>query len=82
MSASENTPDHPAALLRQATALMRERGSRGEAWHLAVADWLETEAENAAGMDGYEDSDAYPLMLAGFRHPLSVARAYLGETDA
>lgn len=48
---------------------------------LAVADWLDTEAERAAGMDGYEDSDAYPLMVAGFRHSLAVARAYLGEAE-
>jgi hypothetical protein len=46
---------------------------------LAVADWLDDEAERAAGMAGYEDSDAYPLMLDGFRHPLAVARAYLGD---
>jgi hypothetical protein len=48
---------------------------------LAVADWLEAEAGRAADLDGYEDSAAYPLMLAGFRHPLAVARAYLGEAE-
>lgn len=48
---------------------------------LAVADWLEAEADRAAEIDGFEDSAAYPLMLAGFRHSLAVARAYLGEPD-
>ena len=46
---------------------------------LAVADWLDDEAGKAAQMDGYEDSAAYPLMLAGYRLPLAVARAFLGE---
>lgn len=53
----------------------------GPGFLLTVADWLEAEAGRAAEIDGYEDSNAYPLMLAGFRHPLAVARAYLGETD-
>ena len=48
---------------------------------LAVADWLEAEADRAAEIDGFEDSASYPLMLAGFRHSLAVARAYLGEPD-
>jgi hypothetical protein len=39
-----------------------------------------TDAPELASLNGYEDSAAYPLMLAGFRHPLAVARSYLGET--
>jgi len=58
-------------------------GEMASAWdidaNLAVGDWLDSEAGRADGMDGYEDSDAYPLMLEGFRHPLAVARLYLGE---
>jgi hypothetical protein len=48
---------------------------------LAVADWLDAEAEKAAQMDGYEDSAVYPLMLSGYRLPLAVARAFLGEQE-
>jgi hypothetical protein len=55
-------------------------------WHpvvaLAVANWLEAEAERAAQMDGYEATSAYPLMLSAYKHPLAVARAYLGESRA
>ena len=46
---------------------------------LALADWLDKEAERAGELSGYEDSAAYPLMLSGYRHPLAVARAFLGE---
>ena len=49
-----------------------------------VADWsrlalaiFDDEGERALGLDGWEDSDAYQLMLEGFTHPLAVARAYL-----
>jgi hypothetical protein len=52
-------------------------------WHpavaLAVADWLDAEAERAAQIDAYQGTPAYPLMLDGYRHPLAVARAFLGE---
>lgn len=55
------------------------------AWHpgvaLAVADWLDDEARKAAQTDGYEHSSAYPLMLSGYRLPLAVARAFLGEAE-
>lgn len=45
----------------------------------AVAAWLEDEAGKADGMEVYEDTDAWPLWLEAFAHPLAVARAYLGE---
>jgi hypothetical protein len=48
---------------------------------LALAGWLEAEAERAAGIEDYEDSAAYPLMLDGYRHPLAVARAFLGDPE-
>jgi hypothetical protein len=48
---------------------------------LDVAKWLGDEAERARGLDGREDSDAYPLMLEGFAYPLAVANAYLGEVS-
>lgn len=48
---------------------------------LAVAQWLDAKAEGAAQTDGFEDSAAYPLMLAGYALPLAVARAYLGEAS-
>ena len=44
--------------------------------------WLAGHRGREGGRDGgYEDSDAYPLMVAGFRHSLAVARAYLGEAE-
>jgi hypothetical protein len=46
---------------------------------LAVATWLEDEAGRAKHLDAYADSSAYPLMVAGFRFSLAVARAYLNE---
>jgi hypothetical protein len=46
---------------------------------LPVAKWLHDEGERALGLDGWEDSDAYPLMLEGFAHPLAVAHAYLAD---
>lgn len=49
---------------------------------LALARWLEAEAGRASGMDGREDSDAYPMWLETFEHPLRIAGAYLnGETS-
>lgn len=48
----------------------------------AVAKWLNDEGVRALGLDGWEDSDAYPLMLEGFAHPLAVARDYLGAMTA
>lgn len=73
----------PAETLSRAVARMREDaercGDKPGSFLPAVADWLEAEAERAAEIDGYEDSAVYPLMLAGYRRPLAVARAYLGE---
>lgn len=46
---------------------------------LAVAEWLDHDANRAKEMDGYEDSAVYPLMVAGHTHALKVARAQLGE---
>jgi hypothetical protein len=54
-------------------------------WHplvaLAVADWLDGAAERAKELDGYKSTAAFPLLLEGFRNPLAVASAYLGETS-
>jgi hypothetical protein len=48
---------------------------------LAVADWLEREAAQAKVLDGYEGTEVYRLMLEGYRLPLAVARAFLGEAE-
>ena len=74
----------PAETLRRAVARMRADADRcGDppgSFIPSLADWLESEAGNAASMDGYEGRAVYPAMLAGYRLPLAVARAYLGET--
>jgi hypothetical protein len=49
---------------------------------LAVAGWLEAEGKRAAEIDGHEGEPVYALMLAGYRHPVAVARAFLGEPEA
>ena len=46
---------------------------------LAVADWLDAEAERADGADGVDVSDLYPKWLSTFSHSLAIVRAYLGE---
>jgi hypothetical protein len=48
---------------------------------LALAAWLRATADKASETDGHEDSSLYPLMLQGYRHPLAVARAVLGEEE-
>jgi len=72
-----SVPDH----------LLVER-DQGDAEHVAgmdpdfaaaVADWLEREGDCAAVLDGYAGTEVYRLMLDGYRRPLAVARAYLGE---
>jgi hypothetical protein len=78
------TERSPAVTLRLAAGVMLEDAnpftSVIEKTLRAVASWLGEEADRADGLNGYECSDAYPLMLDGFRNALSVARAYLGES--
>ena len=67
----------PAELISSAAVQMRATAKTATA--LAVAKWLDAQAKKAKDIDGYEDSAAYPLMVAGYEHPIAVARAFLGE---
>jgi hypothetical protein len=73
----------PASGLMRAAKKMREDaeacGDPPGSFIPAVADWLEAEGKRAAEIDRYEGRPVYALMLAGYGHPLAVARAYLGE---
>jgi hypothetical protein len=80
-----SAPESPSAFLLRAVARMRADADRcGDppgSFVPAVADWLEAVGLRAAEIDGHEGRPVYALMLAGYRHPVAVARAYLGEPE-
>ena len=83
-----STPETPSQVLRRAAGLMREQHGpehvRHEFW-LALAAWLETEADDYGDIASGPYGEAGAAFVAGdvggdVDPAITVARAYLNET--